>query len=312
MKDEFSNDDHDPSSLILHPSSFLDSHAHLDQQEFDADRAAVIARARAAGVEEIVCPAVSALSAEAVVRLAEEHEEPCGTAALGCAKSSRTAEGGCPTNRHVFELWAAVGIHPNYTAEATPDDWDRIVELAGNPRVVAIGEIGLDRYRDYSPLRLQQEYFDRHLQLARRCGLPVIIHCRDAQEDMLPMLRAAAADGPLVGVLHAFSGTADFAAECLSLGLHVGFAGNVTYSNRKNDYLRDVAREIPLDRLLIETDSPYLVPQAFRGREKRNEPAHVVQTAAFLAELRGVSVEQLAAATTANARRLFRLPISRG
>ncbi|MBU4272808.1 MAG: TatD family hydrolase [Planctomycetes bacterium] len=280
MSGELTNPDRNNSSFIIHNSTFLDTHAHLDQDEFDADRAAVIARARAAGVEAIVCPAVSALSAEAVVRLAEEHE-----------------------------LWAAVGIHPNYTAEAKQDDWDRIVELAGNPRVVAIGETGLDRYRDYSPLQLQQEYFERHLQLACSRGLPVIIHCRDAREDMLPMLRAAAADGPLVGVLHAFSGTADFAAECLSLGLHVGFAGNVTYSNRKNDYLRDVAREIPKDRLLIETDSPYLVPQAFRGRVKRNEPAYVVRTAAFLAELRGVSVEQLAAATTANARRLFRLPV---
>ena len=282
MNDELTNLDHDNSSFIIHHSTFLDTHAHLDQQDFDGDRDAVIARAREAGVEAIVCPAVSALSAEAVVRLAEEHE-----------------------------LLAAVGIHPNHTAEAKPDDWDRIVELADHPRVVAIGETGLDRYLDYSPLKLQQEYFDRHLQLARSRGLPVIIHYRDAQEEMLPMLRAAAADGPIAGVLHAFSGTADFAAECLSLGLHVGFAGNVTYSNRKNDYLRDVARGIPEDRLLIETDSPYLVPQAFRGREKRNEPAYVIRTATFLAELRGVPVEQLAAATTANARRLFRLPISR-
>ena len=296
-----------PSSLILHPSSFLlDTHAHLDQQEFDADRAAVIARAREAGVEAIVCPAVSARSAEAVIRLAEEF---CSTAAPGCDELSMTAEGGCPTNRHGVDLWAAVGIHPNYTAETAPDDWDRIVELADNPRVVAIGETGLDRYRDYSPLKIQQEYFDRHLRLAHSRDLPVIIHCRDAREEMLPMLRAAAANGPLSGVLHAFSGTADFAAECLSLGLHVGFAGNVTYSNRKNDYLRDVAREIPEDRLLIETDSPYLIPQAFRGRKKRNEPSYVVRTAAFLAELRGVPVDQLAAATTANARRLFRLPV---
>lgn len=128
---------------------------------------------------------------------------------------------------------------------------------------------------------------------------------------MLPMLRTAAADGPLCGVMHAFSGTADFAAECLGLGLHVSFAGNVTYSNRKNDYLRDVARTIPADRLLIETDSPYLVPQAFRGRKNRNEPSYVPRTAAFLAELRGVPLEQLAAATTANARRLFRLPTGR-
>ncbi len=305
MKDELTTAEHN-SSFIIHHSTFIDSHAHLDQDEFDADRAAVIARAREAGVEAIVCPAVSALSAEAVVRLAGIKGSGVFDSALASSYVQFNPEQRLPT-----PLFAAVGIHPNYTAEAAPDDWERIVELAGNPRVVAIGETGLDRYRDYSPLRLQQEYFDRHLQLARSRDLPVIIHCRDAREEMLPMLRAAAAEGPLVGVLHAFSGTADFAAECLSLGLHVGFAGNVTYSNRKNDYLRDVAREIPEDRLLIETDSPYLVPQAFRGRKKRNEPSYVVRTAAFLAELRGVSVEQLAAATTANARRLFRLPISR-
>lgn len=257
---------------------FIDTHAHLDQDDFDADRGEVIARARAAGVEAMVLPAVSAESANAAVRLAEE-----------------------------FDLFAAVGIHPNYTAEAEPDEWDRIVALAEHPRVVAIGETGLDTYRDYAPIDLQQEYFERHLQLARGKGLPIIIHCRDAQDEMLPMLRTAASAGPIDGILHAFSGTADFAEECLSLGLHVSFASNVTYSNRKNDYLREIARSIPDDRLLIETDSPYLMPQSQRGRKKRNEPANVVETASFLAELRGVSLEQLAASTTTNARRLFKL-----
>jgi TatD DNase family protein len=138
--------------------------------------------------------------------------------------------------------------------------------------------------------------------------LPVVIHCRDAQDDLLPMLRAAAARGPLQGVLHAFSGTADFAAECLALGLYISFAGNVTYSNRKVEPLRAVAKTIPDDRLLIETDSPYLVPQVFRGRQRRNEPAHVAHTAAFLAQLRGAPLAELATQTTANARRLFRLP----
>ncbi|MBN1393508.1 MAG: TatD family hydrolase [Pirellulales bacterium] len=255
---------------------FFDTHAHLDQEEFDADRAEVIARAREEGIEAILCPAVTAASAEVVVRLAEE-----------------------------YDLLAAVGIHPNYTAEADPNDWDRIVELAGHPRVVAIGETGLDTYRDYSPLELQKEYFERHIKLSKSTGLPLIIHCRETEEAMLPILRAAA---PLDGVLHAFSSARAFAEECLAIGLHVSFAGNVTYSNRKNDYLREVARQIPEDRLLIETDSPYLVPQAFRGRKNRNEPAYVARTAAFLAELRGVSVEQLAAVTTANARRLFGLP----
>ena len=227
----------------------------------------------------MLCPAVSAQSSQAVVRLAAE-----------------------------YELLAAVGIHPNSVAEAGANDWQQIVALAGRPRVVAIGETGLDRYRDFAPIALQQEYLDRHLRLAHERGLPVILHCRDAQEDLLPMLREAAVRGPLCGVLHAFSGDATFAAECLGLGLYVSFAGNVTHSNKKFEPLRAAAQTIPDDRLLLETDSPYLVPQAFRGRQQRNEPAHLVHTAALLAELRGVPPEHLAALTTANARRLFRLP----
>ena len=207
-----------------------------------------------------------------------------------------------------YDLLAAVGIHPNSTAEAAAGDWQRVVALLDHPRVVALGETGLDRYRDFAPLELQQEFLDRHLRLAQERDLPVIIHCRDAAADLMPMLRAAVARGPLRGILHAFSGDAALAAECLALGLHISFAGNVSYSNKKFDMLRAAARIVPDDRLLIETDSPYLVPQVFRGKQKRNEPAHVVHTAAFLAELRGVPVDQIAALTTANARRLFRLP----
>ena len=138
--------------------------------------------------------------------------------------------------------------------------------------------------------------------------MPVILHCRDAQDDLLAALRTAAARGPIRGVVHAFSGDAVFAAECLAFGLYVSFAGNVTYSNRKFEPLRAAAGTIPADRLLLETDSPYLVTQLFRGKQKRNEPAHVIHTAALLAELRSVAPEQLAAETTANARRLFGLP----
>ena len=271
------------SSFVIRASSFtamfFDTHCHLDQPEFDADRREAIARARAAGVETILCAAVSAASSQAVLQLAEDHN-----------------------------LLAAVGIHPNSTAEAAADDWQRVAALVNHPRVVAIGETGLDRYRDYSPLSLQEEYLDRHLRLAQQSGLPVILHCRDAAAELMPMLRAAAARGPLCGVLHAFSGDAALAAECVALGLHISFAGNVTYSNKKFDPLRAAAPTIPDDRLLIETDSPYLVPQVFRGRQTRNEPANVVHTAAFLAELRDVSVDQIAVLTTANARRLFRLP----
>ncbi len=259
--------------------SYFDTHAHLDQDDFDADRAEVIARARAAGVEGILCVAVSAAASQAVLKLAEK-----------------------------FDLAAAVGIHPNSAAEAAPNDWDNVVSCVANPRVVALGETGLDRYWDYTPLPIQQEYLDRHLRLAQERDLPVILHCRDAAEDLLPMLREAVARGPLRGIIHAFSGDAAMAAECVGLGFHISFAGNVTYTNKKFEALRDAAKSVPDDRLLIETDSPYLVPQIFRGKQRRNEPANVVHTAAMLAELRGVPAEQIAALTTANARRLFRMP----
>jgi TatD DNase family protein len=258
---------------------FFDTHAHLDQPEFDADRSAVIARARAAGVETMLCPAVDADSSQAVLELAEE-----------------------------FDLPAAVGIHPNSTAEAGPDDWQRVERLSSHPHVVALGETGLDRYRDHSPLACQQEYLDRHMRLAQAHDLPVILHCRDAASELMPMLREAAARGTLCGVLHAFSGDASLTAECVALGLYISFAGNLTYTNRKFDVLRAAAQTVPDDRLLIETDSPYLVPQVFRGKQQRNEPANVVHTAAFLAELRGAKVEQIASLTTANARRCFRWP----
>lgn len=266
------------SSPVTPPCSFFDTHAHLDQDDFDADRAETVARAKAAGVG-FLCVAVSAASSRNAVRLADQ-----------------------------FDLFAAVGIHPNSTHEIGEGDWDCVVKLLDHPRVKALGETGLDRYWDFAPIELQREYLDRHLQLGRDRGLPVIIHCRDAADDLMPMLRAAATHGELCGVIHAFSGDAALAAECIALGLHISFAGNVTYTNKKFETLRDAAKTIPDNRLLIETDSPYLVPQVFRGKQKRNEPAHVVPTAAFLAELRGVSLDVIAAATTANARRLFRLP----
>ena len=261
---------------------YFDTHAHLDAEEFEGDRRDVLTRAEDAGVEGVLCVGITASSSEAALRLAETYSS----------------------------VYAAVGIHPNSSADALADDWQRIAALVveKHPRVVALGETGLDRYWDYAPIARQQEYLDRHLRLAQERNLPVILHCRDAAADLLPMLRAATERGPLGGVLHAFSGDAAFAAECLALGLHVSFAGNVTYSNKKFEPLRAAARTIPADRLLIETDSPYLVPQIFRGKQKRNEPANVIHTAALLAKLHGVSVDQLAAQTTANARRLFHLP----
>jgi TatD DNase family protein len=274
----------------------FDTHAHLDQTDFDADRSAVVERAKAAGVERILCVGTSAAASLEAVRLAEQYDA----------------------------VWAAVGIHPNSAAEAAPDDWRKIEELLDHPRVVALGETGLDCYRDYTPLALQQEFFARHLRLSSERNLPVVIHCRDAAEALLPMLRQAAlgaAQGdspifpaeksgqspgrPIRGVLHAFSGDPSFMEACLALGLHISFAGNVTYKNKKFGTLHAAAAAVPLDRLLVETDSPYLTPEPLRGKQRRNEPAHVVHTAAWLACLRGVDAETLARQSTENTERLF-------
>ena len=168
---------------------------------------------------------------------------------------------------------------------------------------MAIGETGLDRHWDYSPFDVQQDYFDRHLRLAAERNLPFIIHTRESDADVLAMLREAALRGPLRGVMHSFTGTAEIAAECVALGLYISFAGMVTF--KKSNDLRTVAAGIPPDRILIETDSPYLSPDPLRG--KRNEPANLVHTARRLAEVRGLGFEQFAAQTTANTRALFRL-----
>lgn len=257
----------------------IDTHAHLDDGQFAADLPAVLERAARAGIEAIICPGIGAGSSEAAVELAGKHGM----------------------------LRAAAGIQPNYGAEAAPQDWDRIVALAEKGAVVAVGETGLDRYWDFTPMEVQQDYFDRHLQLAQERNLPVIVHCREAEADTLAMLRQAVVRGLLRGVIHAFSGDRDFAEACLDLGMHISFAGPVTYTNKKFEPLREAAKIVPPDRLLIETDSPYLVPHPLRGRQKRNEPALLRHTAECLAELRGAAVTQIETQTAANAKVLFRV-----
>lgn len=254
----------------------FDSHAHLNQPEFGEDRAQMISRARDAGVEQIVTVGYNVASSEQAIDISAAHPG----------------------------VYAAVGIQPNDSVHAQPGDWDRIVELAASPQVVALGETGLDRYWDTSPLEIQQDYFDRHLQLSQKTGFPFIVHTRESDAEVLAMLREAHARGPLSGVMHSFTGTAETAAECVGLGLYVSFAGMVTF--KKSDTLRAVAATIPAERILIETDAPYLSPHPLRG--KRNEPAHLVYTAECLAAVRGVTVEEFATQTTANAQRLFRLP----
>ena len=201
-------------------------------------------------------------------------------------------------------IFAAVGIHPNEAAGATDADWSAIVELADRPEVVAIGETGLDRHWDRTPFDVQRDWFDRHLDLAHRLDRPVVIHARDCIPELIDQLRSLGR--PVRGVQHSFTGIWDDARAFLDLGLHLSFAGMLTYTNKGLDAMRDVAARVPLDRVLVETDSPYLSPHPFRG--KTNEPARVAITARRLAELRGLPAEELARITSHNARGLFRLP----
>jgi TatD DNase family protein len=259
------------------PPELIDTHAHLDDAQFQNDLPAVLDRAAAAGVRHVVTVATTAPTSVISVELAARHPM----------------------------LFATVGIQPNHVAEAAPGAWDEVVRLATAPRVVALGETGLDRYWDYAPFPQQEDYFARHLELARKHNLAVVIHCREAEADVVRMLRADFdRHGPVRGVMHSFTGDAETAQSCLAMGLYLSFAGMLTYKNAQA--LRDVAATVPLERLLVETDSPYLAPVPLRG--KRNEPANVVHTAACLARLKGVEVGVLAEQTTRNARALFGLP----
>lgn len=259
----------------------VDTHAHLDEQAFDEDREAVVDRAIKSGLGAIVTIGTTLQSSQAAVRLA--HEFP--------------------------NVRAVVGIQPNYVAEAGPADWDAIVELARDPQVVGVGETGLDRYWDYAAIDLQRDYFDRHLRLATDLDLPFVVHCRDAEADVVDQL--AQFGGPHRGIMHSFCGTADTAVACVEMGMHISFSGMLTY--KKNEQLRAVAREIPLDRLLVETDAPYLVPHESRkAKVKRNEPAFLLETNRCLAEVHGISEAEMAKVTADNACKLFRieLPLS--
>lgn len=259
--------------------ALIDTHAHLFDDRFRSDLPAVLDRAAKAGIEQVLCLGIDRESSLESVNIARKYPL----------------------------VVAAVGIQPNHVAEANPGDWDEVVRLAETePRVVAIGETGLDRYWDKTPFAQQEEYFARHIELARRLAKPFAIHCREAEVDTVKMLRAEfEKHGPIRAVMHSFSGDLATARACLGMGLHISFAGMVTYPNAQS--LRDVAREIPLDRLLVETDCPYLAPQPVRG--KRNEPAYVAHTAAVLAQVKGVSLVAIEEQTTRNARALFGLSI---
>jgi TatD DNase family protein len=260
---------------------FVDSHAHIDGEEFDADREEVLARARAAGVRAILNVGTGdprSENLERAIAFAEKHEW----------------------------VFAAAGVHP-HDARLYDEDAERrlLSMMRRGGRVVALGEIGLDYHYDNSPREAQREVFARQLQLAKAERLPVIIHSREADDETVEILRTEMSDAARAGIMHCFGGGARMAEAVLELGFMISFAGNVTFKKAEN--LREVARAVPLERLLVETDCPYLAPVPFRGR--RNEPAHVVETARFLADLRGIGHEEFGRVTSENFARFFNLEL---
>lgn len=256
--------------------SLFDTHAHLNIDVFDGKIDQVVERAKSAGLQGVMVIGIDVATSRRACDLAADYPG---------------------------FLYAVVGIQPNSAAAAAEGDFQTIQELAGYPGVRAIGETGLDCYWDDTPIDLQHDYFDRHLQLCRDTSLPMVIHMRDSGELIVQQLQRQSSVPP--GVMHSFTGDLELSRQCLDLGLHISFAGMVTF--KKSDQLREVARQVPEDRLLVETDSPYLSPEPLRGR-RPNEPARVEHTLRCLADVRGVSPEHLATVTTENARRLFQLP----
>ena len=261
---------------------FVDSHAHIDGQEFDVDRPAVIQRARDAGVSAILNvgtgdPHSGVL--ERAVELAENHDR----------------------------LYTALGVHPHDARLFDDEAERRIINLIKqSSRVIAWGEMGLDYHYDNSPRDVQMSAFSRQLRLAREASLPVIIHSREAETETIELLRSEWQGSNLPGIMHCFSGSLDLATQAVGLGMFISFSGIITF--KKADDLRHVAAEMPLERLLIETDCPYLSPVPYRG--KRNEPAYVIEVAKCLADLRGVFKEEMGQITSGNFARLFNLDLS--
>ena len=261
----------------------IDTHAHLDFSEFDADRQEVIARAQEAGVEIIVNAGAGLEASQAGVVLAQTYPQ----------------------------VYAAVGVHPHEAKTLNNVVLEELRALAQHPKVVAIGEIGLDYYRNYSPRPIQRQAFQQQLALARELGKPIIVHDREAHDDVMNMLRQwvrevhqpSAVGYQPVGVMHCFSGDLAMAREVIEMGFYISIPGSVTFTNARR--LPELVRALPLERLLIETDCPYLTPHPYRG--KRNEPAYVSLVAEAIAQIRGIPLEQVARITTANARALFGL-----
>ena len=262
---------------------YVDSHAHLEMPQFDADREAMLERARAAGVEAIVAigSGTGPGSLDCGIQIAEQHDW----------------------------IYATIGIHPHEAKLGEDSDFVELERLAKHPRVIAWGEIGLDYFYDHSPRETQRAVFVRQMEMARAAKLPIVIHCRpsaeseNAWDECLELLREHWAASGLGGVLHCFTGELNHARAALEMGFMVSFAGNVTFPKAQN--IRDAAKELPLERMLIETDAPFLAPVPHRG--KRNEPGFVAETAGKIAELRGMAAEEVGEQTAGNFYRFFGL-----
>ncbi|MET1415650.1 TatD family hydrolase [Roseibium sp. HPY-6] len=252
----------------------VDSHCHLDFPDFDGERDELISRAHEAGVDLMVTICTHIKKFDRIKAIAEEYPE----------------------------VYCSVGTHPHNAGIERGIPVDEIVALAAHPKVVAIGEAGLDYFYDKAPRDAQAEGLRTHIEAARQTGLPLVIHSRDADQDMAEILRDEMGKGEFPALLHCFSSGRKLAMTGIELGLYVSFSGILTF--KKSEELREIARELPADRLLVETDAPYLAPQARRG--KRNEPAYTAMTAAVLAQTRDVSEEEIAQQTTENFFRLFR------
>lgn len=252
-----------------------DTHTHLNASQFDEDRDQVIERAREQGVSRMINIGFNRETIPTSLELTERYDF----------------------------IYTAVGWHPTDAIEMKPDDLDWIEQLCSRDKVVAIGEIGLDYYWDTSPKEVQHRVFREQIRLARKLGMPIVIHNRDAHHDVVQLLREEKAED-VGGVMHCFSGSWETAKLCLDMNFYISFGGPITYKNAKQP--KEVLAQVPLDRLLVETDAPYLTPHPFRG--KRNETGYVKLVAEAAADIRGISFEELARITSENATRLFRLP----
>lgn len=265
--------------------TFTDTHAHLNDLILINSIDSLLDSAKQAGFEKFMIPATDLASTRNIIELASRYNN----------------------------IYAGVGIHPNDALKAAAGDWEEIVQITrrsfstkNSCKIHAVGESGLDKYWDDCPIEVQQDYLARHLTLAQEFNLPIILHCRDAQDELLPALQAfKRSTGWMKGILHSFSSDVSFLEKCLELGLYIGFGGMITYKQKKFAPVREAAAVAPMDRILLETDCPYLTPSPMRGKAEFNQPAYAVYTAEKLAELKGVSLEQIAAATTLNAEHVF-------